>query len=66
MKKSLLALFVLLSMFAFTATGAEAHPWHHHYHHFHHHYFYHGQWYDYDDDSAYGPGDPGFVIQIVP
>ena len=65
MKKSILALLVLLSVFAFTATGAEAHPWFHPYHHcfYHHHYFYHGYWYNYDDNCAFGPG---VVIEVVP
>ena len=65
MKKSLLALLVLLSVFAFTAPAAEAHPYYHHFYHgyYHHHYFYGGRWYDYNDGCAFGPG---VVIQVVP
>ena len=61
MKKKILTLLVLVGLFGFTATAAQAHPVHAFHGHgggFHHHHGYYrgGQWYDYDDDYA-----PGYV-----
>ena len=70
MKTQILSLLVLLALFGFTATGAEAHTvhgfhGHGHGHFHHHHYFNNGQWYDYDDDCDLDcVAAPGFVIHI--
>lgn len=66
MKNKLPVLLVIVALFGFMATAAEAHPgprghYHNHYYHNHHYHYWNGGWYN---DAGVCVGGPGFVISF--